>query len=68
MAQIILNHQGIYSRAQIMWAKGVIAKDPDILAIPVKDGIIPFSQEPSASGTPVVQKRQQTDFSKEQLS
>jgi hypothetical protein len=40
-AQIILKHQSLYSGRQIIWAKGVLAKDPVILSIPHREGIIP---------------------------
>ena len=49
-AQIILNHTSLYTHAQIKWATGIQAKDPDILAIPHREGIIPFFETPSISG------------------
>ncbi|MGQ9818869.1 MAG: FkbM family methyltransferase [Candidatus Kapaibacteriales bacterium] len=41
-AQIVLNHQSLYSQSQIEWAKNVISKFPDIQWIPNQTGIIPL--------------------------
>jgi glycosyltransferase involved in cell wall biosynthesis len=49
-AQIVLKHHLIYNPSQVIWAKGIIEKDPDILAIPHREGIIPFFETPSISG------------------
>jgi len=49
-ARIILNHSGLYNRSQINWAKGIQAQDPDILAIPHKEGVIPGFFEPLPAG------------------
>lgn len=49
-AQIILKHHPIYNPSQVIWAKGILEKDPDILAIPHSEGIIPFFETPSISG------------------
>jgi hypothetical protein len=45
-AQIILKHQSLYTDKQIIWAKGVLVKDPGILSIPHREGIIPGFFEP----------------------
>lgn len=40
-AQIVLNHQSLYSKSQIEWAKLVISKFPDIHGIPNQTYFIP---------------------------
>ncbi|MBU6427416.1 MAG: glycosyltransferase [Cyanobacteria bacterium REEB65] len=40
-ARIVLKHVRLYHPAQIRWAQGVLAGDPDVLALPGNTGIIP---------------------------
>lgn len=40
-AQIVLNHQSLYSKSQIEWAKLVISKFPDVQGIPNQTHFIP---------------------------
>jgi len=48
-AQIILNHPHLYTQAQITWAKGVIAKDRNVLTLNDRPRIIPEFTEPLPS-------------------
>jgi protein O-GlcNAc transferase len=66
-AQIILNHQSIFTQSQILWAKGVLADDSNILALIDISGIIPEFYDP-LDVKPESQGKPFTDSMKEDLN
>jgi Glycosyl transferase family 2 len=46
-AQIAVNRPGVFSDGVVAWARGVLAGDPDALAVPHALGVFPSVAEPS---------------------